>query len=68
MNDSPVLGDAVQMMRDLISRFGAFRVFTSYLRAIMRPAPRNLEVPDYLRHDLGLPPRPPDLTIWERYR
>lgn len=68
MNDSPVLGDAVQMMRDLIARFGAFRVFTSYLRAIMRPAPRNIEVPDYLRRDLGLPPRPPDLTIWQSYR
>ena len=68
MNDSPVLGDAVQIMRDLITRFGAFRVFISYLRAITRPAPRNGEVPDYLRRDLGLPPRPSDPRLWERYR
>jgi hypothetical protein len=31
MNDSPVLGDAVQMMRDLIARLGAFQVFITYL-------------------------------------
>ena len=54
------------MMRDLIARFGAFRVFLSFLRA-MSP-PRNREVPDYLRHDLGLPPRPPDPPLWEKYR
>lgn len=68
MNDSPVLGDAVQMMRDLIARLGAFQVFITYLRALIMPAPRNDEVPDDLRRDLGLPPRPPDPRLWERYR
>jgi hypothetical protein len=68
MNDSPVLGDAVQMMRDLIARLGAFQVFITYLRAVIMPAPRNDGVPDYLRRDLGLPPRPPDPRLWEKYR
>jgi hypothetical protein len=68
MNDSPILGESVHLMRDLIARFGAFRVFISYLRAVVLPAPRNSEVPDYLRSDLGLPPRPPDPRLWERYR
>lgn len=56
------------MLRDLIARFGAFRVFISFLRAILRPAPRNRDVPDYLRRDVGLPPCPPDPRLWERYR
>ncbi len=66
MNDSPVLGESVQMMRDLIARFGALHVFFSFLRAMW--VPRNREVPDYLRRDLGLPPRPPDHRLWERHR
>lgn len=56
------------MMRDLIARFGAFQVLITYLRAVIMPAPRNDEVPDDLRRDLGLPPRPPDPRLWERYR
>lgn len=68
MNDSPVLGESVQMMRDLITRFGALHVFFSFLRALVAPKPRNPEVPDYLRRDVGLPPRPPDPRLWERHR
>lgn len=56
------------MMRDLITRFGALHVFFSFLRALVAPKPRNPEVPDYLRRDVGLPPRPPDPRLWERHR
>jgi hypothetical protein len=54
-------------MRDLIARFGALRVFISYLHAVVLPVPRSGEVPDYLRRDIGLPARPIP-PLWERYR
>jgi len=67
MNDNPVLGASVQLMRDLIARFGALRIFISYLHAVVLPVPRIGEVADYLRRDIGLPPRPIP-PLWERYR
>ena len=65
MNDSPSIRDAE--LRDLVARFGALRVFIALLRAL-RPAAPVGELPDYLRRDVGLPPRPPDPRTWERYR
>jgi hypothetical protein len=69
MNDNLILDDLAAALRDLILRFGRFRVFMGLLRAISRPkTAKNGEIPDYLRRDLGLPPRPPDARMWERHR
>ncbi len=57
-------------LRDLIDQFGARAVLASYLREVMarRKMPSADTLPDYLRADIGLPPRPPARPLWERYR
>ena len=63
------LASAGPILRDLIDQFGARAVLTSYLREVVarRKMPDAGLLPDYLRADIGLPARPPDARLWERY-
>lgn len=53
-------------LQEMITEFGALRVFLAALCALLRPrlAPRLPELDDHMRRDMGLPPRaasPPEL-------
>ena len=64
------MASAGPALRDLIDEFGARAVLASYLREVI--ARLNMldvnTLPEHLRSDIGLPPRPPDRPLWERYR
>ena len=64
------MASAGPALRDLIDQFGARAVLASYLREVMarRRMPDVNTLPEHLRADIGLPPRPPDRPLWERYR
>jgi hypothetical protein len=64
------MASAGPILRDLIDQFGARAVLASYLREVMarRKMPDVDTLPDHLRADIGLTPRPPDARLWERYR
>ncbi len=64
------MASAGPALRDLIDQFGARAVLASYLREVMarRRMPGVNTLPEHLRSDIGLPPRPPDRPLWERYR
>lgn len=64
------MASAGPALRDLIDEFGARAVLASYLREVMarRRMPDVNALPEHLRSDIGLPPRPPDRQLWERYR
>ncbi len=70
VKNAKFLAGAGPILRDLIDQFGARAVLVSYLREVMarRKMPNAGALPDYLRADIGLPPRPPDMRHWERYR
>jgi hypothetical protein len=64
------MASAGPALRDLIDQFGARAVLASYLREVLarRKMPSADTLPDYLRSDIGLPPRPPDTRLWEKHR
>lgn len=64
------MASAGPVLRDLIDQFGARAVLASYLHAVMvrRRTSDVSALPDHLRADIGLPPRPPDRPLWQMYR
>jgi hypothetical protein len=70
MDDAKSLAGAGPILRDLIDQFGLRHVLVSLLLALRtrRKLPNVDSLPDHLRQDIGLPPRPHGPAPWMIYR
>lgn len=71
MKELATAGSAAGILRIAIHQFGIGAVLGALLGILFaklyQPAV-HIDIPDHLRPDVGLPPRPPDAPHWARYR